>query len=148
MLRGQGTKPGSTVYVPGVEQPWKPVEQAIEDGFELVIPRREGKSWMQDLVDVRDTVDGIICALEHPNAVGEAFNTTGFGITWEEAITYLSEGSGQAYRDIEIPNLWYWRCDNTKAKSLIGYMPKVNVQKMIDDALAFQAGKDIGVLPT
>jgi UDP-glucose 4-epimerase len=148
MLRGQGTRFGSDLYVAGVKEPWKPVEAVMEEGIELVVPRCGGKSWMQDLVDVRDTVDGILCALEHPNAVGEAFNTTGFGITWEQAITHLAQKTSQAYREVEIPNMWHWRCDNTKAKSLIGYMPKVGVERMIDDALAFQEGVDIGVLPT
>lgn len=147
-LRGPGTDPSSTVYVPGVEEPWKPVEKAIEDGYDLVIPRNlEGKSWMQDLVDARDTVQGIICALEHENAVGEAFNVTGLGITWEEGVTYLAEKTGQQFLDVRMPNIWYWRCDNTKAKSMIGYMPQYTIDKMIDDALRFQAGEDIGVFP-
>jgi len=44
--------------------------------------------------------------------------------------------------------MWYWRCDITKAKSLIGYQPEYTVQRMIDDALRFEAGEDIGVFPT
>lgn len=148
MLRGPGTDPTSTLYAPGVEEPWKPVEKAIEDGYHLVIPRNlEGKSWMQDLVDVRDTVQGIICALESENALGESFNVTGLGVTWEEAVTYLAQKTGEDYLDIRMPNLWYWRCDIRKAKSRIGYMPQYDVARMIDDALAFQAGEEIGVLP-
>jgi UDP-glucose 4-epimerase len=147
-LRGFGTRPGSVLYAAGVEEPWRPVEEAIAQGYELVIPRNlEGKSWMQDLVDVRDTVQGIICALEHPNAVNEAFNVTGFGVTWEDAVTYLAEKVGQEPLDLALPNMWYWRCDNTKAKSRIGYMPEYNYPRMIDDALAFEAGEDIGVFP-
>ena len=147
-LRGPGTDPTSTVYAPGVEEPWKPVEEAMEDGYDLVIPcDMNGKSWMQDLVDVRDTVQGIICAMESENAVGEAFNVTGFGVTWEEGVTYLAEKTDQEYVDIRMPNMWYWRCDNTKAKSRIGYMPQYDIEQMIDDALAFQAGEDIGVFP-
>ena len=148
ILRSRGTDPTSTVYAPGVEAPWKPVEEAIQSGYRLVVPRNlHGKSWMQDLVDVRDTVHGVLCALEHENAVGEIFNTTGFGVTWEEAIPYLAEKTGQSYLDIKMPNLWHWRCDNTKAKDLLDYMPQYPIPRMIDDALAFQAGEDISVFP-
>lgn len=36
---------------------------------------------------------------------------------------------------IELPNTWFWRCDNSKAKSRIGYMPQYAINRMIDDAL-------------
>lgn len=148
--RGRGADPTSTVYAPGVEEPGKPVAEAIEAGYELVIPRNlEGKSWFQDIVDVRDTVQGIICALEHENAVGEAFNTTApWAATWEEAVPYIAERTGQSYLDLKMPNWWGFACDNSKAKRMLGYMPEYDVFKLIDSALAYQAGEDIGVIPT
>jgi len=148
ILRSQGRDPISALYAPGVHEPWQPVEEAIGEGYPLIIPRDlDGKSWMQDLVDVRDTVRGILCALECQAAVGETFNTTGFGVTWEEAIPYLARRTGQPYKEIRMPNMWYWRCDNTKAGSLLGYVPRVSVTQMIDAALAFEAGENIGVFP-
>ena len=102
---------------------------------------------MQDLVDIRDTVHGIICALTHPDAIGEAFNVTGFGVTWKEALTHLASRTGKEYPIVDLPNTWHWRCDTTKAKSRIGYTPEYAIDRMIDDALAFERGEDIGVLP-
>ena len=146
VLRGPATDSTSTVYAAGVEEPWTPVERAIADGCPLIIPRDlEGTSWMQDLVDVRDTVRGILCALEHENAVGQAFNTTGFGVTWQAAVPHLAKRTGQPYLDLRLPNMWHWRCDNAKANRLLGYAPQVPIARMIDDALAFQSGEDIGV---
>jgi hypothetical protein len=43
--------------------------------------------------------------------------------------------------------MWYWRCDNTRASNLLGYVPHIPVSQMIDDALALQSGEDIGVFP-
>ena len=148
ILRSQATDPTSALYAPGVQKPWRPVEEAIQEGYPLVIPRDlDGKSWMQDLVDVRDTVRGIVLALESEAAVGQAFNTTGFGVTWEEAVPHLARKTGQSYKEIRMPNMWYWRCDNTKAERLLGYVPQITITQMIDDALAFKAGEDIGVFP-
>jgi len=148
ILRSQGCDPTSALYAAGVPAPWQPVQDAIEEGYALVLPRGpDGQSWMQDLVDVRDTVQGILHALDGEAAVGEAFNTTGFGVPWEEAVPYLAQQTGQPYKEILLPNLWYWRCDNRKAERLLGYAPEITIKRMIDDALAFQAGQELGLLP-
>ena len=148
-IRGPGTRPGSSLYVPGVAEPWKSVEEAIDQGYPLVIPRNlEGESWYQDIVDVRDTVQGIILALTKGQALGEAFNVTApWAATWGEAIPYLAEKTGQTYKELSLPNMWAFACDNTKAKRLLGYRPEYNVFKQIDLALAYQAGEDVGLFP-
>jgi nucleoside-diphosphate-sugar epimerase len=148
-LREFAGDPTSQLYAPGIDRPSAAVERAIDEGTEYVIPiGANGKSWMQDLVDVRDTVQGIILAMTHDNGKDETFNITGFGVTWEEALTHLAMRTGVKCPKIELPNTWYWRCDNSKAKSRIGYMPQYTIDRMIDDALAFERGEDIGVLPS
>jgi nucleoside-diphosphate-sugar epimerase len=149
LLHGPGTSPTSTLYVSGVDKPWEPIEQAIAQGYEWVIPRNaQGKSWYQDIVDVRDTVHGIICALESENAIGEAFNVTApWASTWEESVPYICEKLGQKYAVVTIPNMWAFACDINKAKRLIGYKPQYDVFKLIDAALAYKAGEDIGIFP-
>ena len=145
-LRSYGTDPSASLYAENVSEPWKPVEEIVAEGINLIVPRNlEGKSWMQDLVDVRDTVDGITRALTDDRALGEAFNITGPGVEWADAVPYLAEKTGSEFREIKIPNLWYWRCDFTKAKSVLGYEPQYDYRRMIDDALASSSGADIGV---
>jgi len=149
LLRGPGLDPTSTLYAPCVERPWEPIEKLIAEGYEWVIPRNlQGRSWFQDIVDVRDTVQGIICALESDKAIGEAFNVTApWAATWEEAIPYIAGKLGQEYIDVRIPNMWAFACDNSKAKRLMGYKPEYDVFKQIDTALAYKAGEDIGLFP-
>ena len=148
-LRGLGNTPGTTLHVPGVKEPEKPVAQAIKEGYELVIPcNLEGKSWFQDIVDPRDTVQGIMLALTKEEAIGEAFNVTApWAARWSEAIPYLAEKTGQKYKELHIPNIWEFACDNSKAKRMLGYKPKYDVYAQIDLALAYQAGEDVGVFP-
>ncbi|MAG13706.1 MAG: hypothetical protein CMN78_03815 [Spirochaetales bacterium] len=145
-LRSYGTDPTATLYAKNISEPWKPIEEIINGGVNFVVPRDlHGKSWMQDLVDVRDTVDGIVRALLDKKAVGEIFNVTGPGVEWADAVPYLAKKANVEFRDVNIPNLWYWRCDITKAETLLGYKPKHDYRRMIDDALAFEAGVDIGI---
>lgn len=147
-LRRFARDPDSQMYSGEDREPWRAVEEAVAAGHRFVVPQApNGTPWMQDLVDVRDTLAGIMCALAHPNAVGEIFNTTGFGITWEYALEYLAGKTGEEYPTVAVPCLWHWRCDNTKARTRIGYRPEYGIERMIDDALAFEAGKDIGVIP-
>ncbi|MBM3190341.1 MAG: NAD(P)-dependent oxidoreductase [Chloroflexi bacterium] len=149
LLHGPGSDPTSTLYVRGVERPWEPVEKAVAEGHEWIIPRTpEGQSWFQDVVDVRDTVQGIVCALESDKAIGEAFNVTApWAASWEETIPYIAEKLGQSYAEVTIPNLWAFACDNTKAKRLIGYRPEYDIFQQVDTALAYQAGEETGLFP-
>jgi len=149
LLHGLAKDPTSTLYAPGAKKPWEPVEKAIAEGYEWVIPRNpQGQSWFQDIVDVRDTVQGIICALESDKAIGEAFNVTApWAATWEEAIPYIAGKLGRKYADVTIPSMWAFACDISKAKRLIGYRPEYDVFRQIDAALAYKAGEDIGIFP-
>lgn len=149
LLRYVGTDPTSPMYAPGVDKPWEPIEKAMADGYRWVIPRNlQGQSWFQDIVDVRDTVQGIICALEGEKAIGEAFNVTApWAATWEESIPYIAGKAGEKYVDVTIPNMWAFACDISKAKRLIGYRPEYDVYKLIDSGFAYKAGEDTGLFP-
>ena len=117
----------------------------------LVLLRdRDGSSCKAHIVDVRDIVHGLLSALDKPEAFGQVFNLAGpRAFTWEEVVPHL----GQA---LEIP--WveaslsgspiHYELDISKARRVIGYQPRYDIFRMIDDGLAFQRGDDIGVLPT
>lgn len=141
--------PLSNLYVPGVEQPWKQIEEAVEDIHTLLIPRnQEGKPWIHNPTDVRDTIQGILLALQEDAAIGETFNILAAeGTSWEDAVLYIHEKTGRPYVDIRLPIYWAFYSDISKARQLLGYAPQYDYRRMIDDALAFQAGVDIGVIP-
>ena len=42
----------------------------------------------------------------------------------------------------------FYEFDLSKPRRLIGFTPTVDIFQMIDDALAFRRGENIGVLPT
>lgn len=117
----------------------------------LVIVRdTEGGSWRKHIADVRDIVDGCLAALGQPAALGQTFQLAGpAAFTWEETIPYLAERLKIPYvegRSSAIPTNYAF--DLTKLRRLLDFQPRYDIRRMIDDALAYSQGVDIGVLPT
>jgi len=89
---------------------------------------------------------GAICALEHPAAVGEAFNIASpEPIPYPEAAQVLAEALGQEILEYQAPVCWVYDLDITKARTWIGYDPQWGIREMIQDALAVQAGESDGM---
>ena len=147
-LRG-AQHPLSNLYIEGIEEPWKPIEEAVDGPGMLLIPRNmEGEPWIHNPTDVRDTVDGIILALEKDAAIGETFNILAAeGTSWEDAVLYIHEKTGRPYAEVRLPNYWAFYGDVSNARRMLGYDPQYDYRRMIDDALAFAEGKDTGVIP-
>jgi len=149
-LKEDGIHPSSCMYVKGVKKPWELVEKIIENEEQLIIPLGlDGRSWRIHPTDVRDTVEGIILALESDAAIGEVFNILGpSAVTWEQAVKYIAKKTGEDYVKCKLPNYWEFEIDISKAKTILNYNPKYDIYKMVDSALAYQKGEDIGVIST
>ena len=70
--------------------------------------------------------------------------------TWEETIPYLAKKLGVDYVDVRLADhmTTFYEFDMNKGKRLFGYQPTFAMHKMIDDAVAFQAGRTTEVIPT
>ena len=108
----------------------------------------EGNSWGLPFTDVRDTVDGIIRVLDSKDAVGQAFNLVGPTATsFVNVAKLISANSDRPYLEVKMPFLWWFNISNAKARSILGYEPRYTYADMLNDALAFRRGEDIGVVP-
>ncbi len=116
----------------------------------LVLLRdRNGRPYKKHICDVRDMVSGIICAIKSEGVSGETVNLAGpEPIIWDKAIPYLSEAMGIPYVEASIPaRPVFYEFDISKARSKLNYNPVWDTFKMIDSAIAFRNGEDIGVIP-
>jgi UDP-glucose 4-epimerase len=123
----------------------------LAGGERLVLLRdAEGRPFKKHIADVRDIVHGCICALGKPEAIGQTFQLAGpRAFTWDEAVPYLSEKLGLSYVEATPPGSpTYYEFDLAKPRDLIDFRPQFDIIRMIDDALAFRRGEQIGVLPT
>jgi UDP-glucose 4-epimerase len=130
----------------------RPELAPLWDGEErLVILRDEnGRAHKKHIADVRDIVHGCVRALDAPNAAGEVIQLGGpSAFTWDDAVPHLSDRTGIPVVDARVSGgVTYYEYDLSKARRLLGFEPEVDIRRMIDDAVAFRAGEDIGVLPT
>jgi nucleoside-diphosphate-sugar epimerase len=107
-----------------------------------------GNSWGLPFTDVRDTVDGIIKVLESKDAVGQAFNLVGPAATpFVKVAQLIAANTTRPYIEVKMPFLWWFNVSNAKARSILGYQPKYTYEDMLQSALAFCRGEDIGVVP-
>jgi UDP-glucose 4-epimerase len=107
-----------------------------------------GNSWGLPFTDVRDTVDGIIRVLESKDAVGQAFNLVGPAATpFVKVAQLIAANTDRPYVEVKMPFLWWFNVSNAKARSILGYEPKYTYEDMLQSALAFRRGEEIGVVP-
>lgn len=112
------------------------------------ITDNEGNSWGLPFTDVRDTVDGITRVLDSKDAIGQAFNLVGPTATsFVNVAKLISANSDRPYLEVKMPFLWWFNISNAKARSILGYEPRYTYADMLNDALAFRRGEDIGVVP-
>jgi UDP-glucose 4-epimerase len=138
-------------YLSRLKETYPELRSAWTGEERLVILRDEnGRSWRKHIADVRDIVGGCLAALGKPAASGETFQLAGPApFTWEAAIPYLSERLGIPAIDVRLNAVpTYYEFDLTKARRLLDFQPQYDIFRMIDDALAFERGEAIGVLPT
>ncbi len=114
----------------------------------LLVPRGPaGDSWCEHRTDVRDVVQAVILAIKTTTGLGEAFNVCGPTSTpREHVIPYLAEKLGVTFTEEKLPVSFSYSFSNKKAESLLGYKPRYGWKEMIDSALVFRAGGDIGVI--
>lgn len=138
------------LFIPEAEEAIEAIRRKVGgDMSKAVIPHGpNGSPWLWHRTDVRDVVRGTICALESDAAIGEEFNILGpCAIPFDAAVRILHHRLHMPYVEIDLPVQWVYECDNTKAKMLIGYRPEWDIERMMEDAISFRSGVDIGVLP-
>ncbi len=139
ILRSGQTHPKSEIHMPDGTELWRELEAKAPPDALCDITDDQGRAWMQQVVDARDVAQGCICALEHPAAVGEAFNISGPRIvSFTEATQIIAQATGGKVVKWQVPVRWVFDLDNTKAKSLIGYRPRWDINDMVRSALIFQ----------
>jgi UDP-glucose 4-epimerase len=130
----------------------RPELAQLWEGEERLVLLRDasGRAYMKQIADVRDIVHGCLCGLGKREAAGEIVQLAGpRAFTWEEAIPVLSQRLGIPYLEARLSGPpTYYAFDLTKARRLLGFEPAYDIERMIDDALAFRDGAEIGVLPT
>jgi nucleoside-diphosphate-sugar epimerase len=114
----------------------------VERGAVPVMLDEEGRPLKRNFVHVEDLVDAILAALHHPAARGQTFN-----ICMDEPVdygalgAYLAESRGLPTIEIRTQFHSTW-LDNSKAKFLLGWRPRYDLERLVDEAWSYERGPD------
>lgn len=102
----------------------------------------DGKPMQRNFVHLDDLIEAIVCTLDHPKAQQQTFN-----ICMDEPVDYgkvaeylaLTRGLPSVEIKTDFHSTWL---DNSKAKFLLGWRPKVDLPALIDRAWKYRREAD------
>jgi len=98
-----------------------------------------GKPGIRHIVGIRDVVDSILLALGNDSAIGHAFAIAGPSpFSYDFAAEYISEKLNIPVVEFEYEGFYDFTHNISKARSILGYNPKYDIIKIIDDAIEFR----------
>ncbi len=141
ILRAGGRHPEGTLYLEGERDLAAELETAAPaTDIPCAITDEQGRPWLDQPVHVNDLVHGIRCALEHPAAVGEAFNIAAPRREPAPRTAELhADKTGKPVFSWEAPVRWIFDLEVSKAKEQISYEPTWDFERMVGEAWANQA---------
>jgi nucleoside-diphosphate-sugar epimerase len=98
----------------------------------------EGNPVKRNFVHVSDLVESMILTLDHPGARQQIFNICmDEPVDYQEVANYLSQTRGLQSVGIKTP-FWSTWLDNSKAKFLLGWRPRIDMKRLIDEAWSYK----------
>jgi nucleoside-diphosphate-sugar epimerase len=102
----------------------------------------EGKPVKRNFVHVSDLVEAMILVLDHPKARQQTFNICmDEPVDYARVAEYLHETRGMPSVEIKTA-CWSTWLDNSKAKFLLGWRPRFDLKRLIDEAWSHQRSKN------
>ncbi len=98
----------------------------------------DGEPVKRNFVHVSDLVESMLLALDHPKARQQTFNICmDEPVDYRQVADYLGRTRGLPSVEIKTPYQSTW-LDNAKAKFLLGWRPRFDLHRLIDEAWAFE----------
>jgi len=102
----------------------------------IVLRDRQGAPWQYQLCEVTDIVGGLLLFLLKPAAIGEAINLSAPApFASDVAAEYLASRTGLPIVDVVAPPGLHFSESTSKARSLLGYEPRMAITDILDRAL-------------
>ncbi|TKT79150.1 NAD(P)-dependent oxidoreductase [Aquamicrobium sp. LC103] len=116
------------------------VLRAADPGREAhILARNEnGRPFKMHVTDTRDMVQGILLALDHPDAAGQAFNLGATEpVDFEALLRDMGEITGLPVVTVDLPGAGVWyHTSNQKIRAALGFNPEWTIDRMLKDAAA------------
>ncbi|MTD59005.1 NAD-dependent epimerase/dehydratase family protein [Amycolatopsis pithecellobii] len=107
-----------------------------DDNPALALIGADGRPWALHTTDVRDAVAGTVAAIDHPNALNQAFNIVGpHTTTFTEGATVIAKHYNLDLITARMPATLAFELATGKAARLLGYHPRHDFDSTITTAL-------------
>ena len=101
-----------------------------------------GRPIKRNFVHVDDLTSAILCALDNPQARQQLFNVCmDEPVDYGELASYLATSRGLGSVDIVTGYESTW-LDNSKAKYLLGWRPRYDLKRLVDEAWEYRRAED------
>ena len=122
----------------GLEQ----AEKYVESGTVPLMLDPEGKPVKRNFVHVSDLISAMLLALDHPKARQQTFNISmDEPVDYQEVAAYLGRTRGLPWVEVKTP-YWSTWLDNAKARFLLGWKPRYDLSRIIEEAWSYQRGSE------
>jgi nucleoside-diphosphate-sugar epimerase len=109
-------------------------EEYVRTGAVPLMLDPVGNPVLRNFVHVSDLVEAMVLALDHPKARQQTFNICmDEPVDYRKIADYLHQTRKLPAVEVKTPYHSTW-LDNTKAKFLLGWRPRVDLNRLIDDA--------------
>jgi nucleoside-diphosphate-sugar epimerase len=113
-------------------------DEYLKSGAVPLMLDPDGKPVQRNFVHVSDLVEAMVLAMDHPKARQQTFNICmDEPVHYRQVADYLHQTRNLAAVEIKTPFHSTW-LDNTKAKFLLGWRPRVDLTRLIDEAWNYQ----------
>lgn len=113
----------------------------FQNGLDAVgcLRHADGDPYKRHIIGVRDVVQSFIRALGNPQAIGEAFNIAApSAFSYDVLSDYISKKLGLPVVEFELDGFHDFSIDINKARSVLGFQPKYDIFRIVDDAIEFR----------
>jgi UDP-glucose 4-epimerase len=117
-------------------------DRYVQSGAVPVMLDPDGRPVKRNFVHVEDLVEAIQTAVDHPAARGQTFNVCmDEPVDYGQLAAYLARTRGLEGIPVKTPYHSTW-LDNTKAKFLLGWRPRFDLERMVEAAWGYQRAAD------
>ncbi|MXN64036.1 NAD-dependent epimerase/dehydratase family protein [Stappia sp. GBMRC 2046] len=118
------------------------IERSASEGLVPMMIDRGGSPLRRNFVHVDDVVTAILAALDNPAANQQLFNISmDEPVDYGEMADYLRNTRRIEAKEVRTPLYSNW-LDNTKARLLLGWRPKVDLERLIEMAWSYDRAAD------
>ena len=110
----------------------------------ILVRNENGRPYQMHITETRDMVQGLLLALDHPDANAEVFNLGATDpVDFKYLISAMSKITAYPVITIDLPGSGvYYQTSNQKIREKLGFKPKWTIERMLTEAAtARRAGK-------